>query len=138
MVSTADFDIPMMYDHTGTELPFSLSHYLCLIMFLKKKKNDTCRDMSERLILVLKPPIVHSTVHRNQSDLEGRRACVRARPQRRSNKERKWPLLACRRFFLVSYASFIIICFDASFLDVVSCSLCLFKTHSHLPPCPHR
>lgn len=35
-----------------------------------------------------------------KSDLEGRRACVRARPQRRSNKERKWPLLACRRFFL--------------------------------------
>lgn len=72
--------------------------------------------------------------YRNQSDLEGRRACVRARPQRRSNKERKWPLLACRRFFLVSYASFIIICFDASFLDVVSCSLCLFKTHSHHSP----
>ena len=72
----------------------------------------------------------------NQSDLEGRRACVRARPQRRSNKERKWPLLACRRFFLVSYASFIIICFDAFFLDVVSCSLYLFNLFS-FPPFTH-
>lgn len=132
-----------MYDHAGTELPFLLSHYLCLINVPEKKKkktisNNTCRA-SESTDSCFKttncPP--DRPPYRNQSDLEGRRACVRARPQRRSNKERKWPLLACRRFFLVSYASFIIICFDASFLDVVSCSICLFNPLS-FSPCPHR
>lgn len=128
-LSTADFDtVPTMY-RNGTPVfaePLSLPDKP---MFLtKKRKKDTSLTIQRlervnRLILVLKPPIVRPTVHHTEISLEGRRACVRARPQRRSNKERKWPLLACRRFFLVSYASFIIICFDASFLDVVSCEL---------------
>jgi len=50
-------------------------------------------ERASRPILVLIPPqspapTVHRTVW-NQSDLEGRRACVRARPRQRSNKERK-------------------------------------------------
>lgn len=136
-ISTMDFEIQYRqcmiiqgrnFSVFAENVPLSLPSKA---MFLKKHIfNNTCRDSSERIdrdsyIKTINCP-PDRPPYRNQSDLEGRRACVRARP-RQSNKERKWPLLACHRFFLVSYASFIIICFDASLLDVVSCSLCLFN-----------